>query len=173
MRVRMLVCRSSPPWQQCWCQSPRLFLGLIKNSIKPAFASAARTHRARYCGIWLWVAALRRAFSPRLATACADTALDGARSMLGGIIVVGKRISRASARLEECMWGRTCATPWVSAHVAMVVSRCRIAIAPDRIRADMAFATLLRTFVASAGSLRMEIDAAARHADRGETHHWS
>lgn len=59
------------------------------------------------------------------------------------------------------MWGRASETPWISAHVAKVVSRCRSAIAPDRVRADMALAAFLRTLVTSLRSLGMEINAAA------------
>lgn len=80
-------------------------------------------------------------FSPRHAAARTDTALDGALGMLGRNVVHGVCISGPRARLEECMWGRASATPWKSAHVAKVGSRCLVAFAPYRVRADMVVVT--------------------------------
>lgn len=101
------------------------------------------------------------AFPPRLATFCTDAAFEGAGTMLGREVVVGECITRAGAREEKGMWGRASATPWGSAHYALIGPRCQCAIASDRVRADMALVTLLRTFVTSARCLGMEIEAAA------------
>lgn len=164
MSVRMLVRRSLPPGNQR-CQIPRILLVLIEDVVEAALAAAAVARHARCAdpGPLLRVAVPGRAFSARLAAFDADAALDGAGGVAGGAVVEGVGVARAGAGLEEGVRGGAGETPGEGVHVAIVVSRHRVAVAPDRVRADVALVTcsFRGTFVAAFGGHGVEIEAAA------------
>lgn len=164
MSVRMLVRRSLPPGHER-CQIPRILLVPIEDGVEAALGAAvvARHARCGDAGPLLRVAVPGLAFSSRLAAFDADAALDGVGGVAGGAVVEGVGVARAGAGLEEGVRGGAGETPGVRVHVAFVVSRRLLAVAPDRVGADVALVTCAfhGTFPTAFGGRVVEIDAAA------------